>query len=61
MQDIRGFQPAIKEIHTLRGHLIQPASRRVHDREKHRKIPPKINAIACCEFPAAFPQPCFKA
>jgi hypothetical protein len=23
-QDIRRFQPAIKEIHALRGHLIQP-------------------------------------
>jgi hypothetical protein len=51
LQDIHGFRPAIKEIHALRGYLIQPLSPRAHDCDKHRKIPPRINAIACYEFP----------
>jgi hypothetical protein len=36
---IRGFQPAIKEIDALRGHLVQPGSslRRTGHGDKHSK------------------------
>src|SRR6266404_1619748 len=57
--DIRGFQRAIKAIHASRGYLVQPASslRRSCHGDRHRKIPPDINAVVCCEFPS----PGFKA